>query len=238
MLVKNQNEKVIRIVMLDGEEKLLEAVKNYFSLKNIHITTATLSDIAWIEVEKTLPDCIVVDIVMPNNDSYNFIKALKNNNNYKNIPFILLTAKGLTEDRIFGYKLGCSAYISKPFDPEELEYIIKSIVVRNDALLESMRKNYLLAKDIKFNLLKKYIQSIESKLQFSLTSQEEFVLSQILLGSTTDHIAFALKVSKRNIEKYITRLLDKTQTKNTMELKSLLWSIENQRANDGNRTRE
>jgi DNA-binding NarL/FixJ family response regulator len=238
MLLKNQNEKVIRIIMLDAEEKLLEAVKNYFSLKNIHIITATVSDIAWIELEKTLPDCIVVDIVMPNNDSYNFIENLKNNNSFKNIPFILLTAKGLTEDRIFGYKLGCSAYISKPFDPEELEYIIKSIVLRNDKLLESMRKNYVLAKEIKLNILKKYIQSIESKLRFSLTSQEQFVLSQILLGNTTHHIAFSLKVSKRNIEKYITRLLDKTQTKNTVELKSLLWSIKNQRANDGNRTRE
>lgn len=234
MLVKNQNKKTIQIVMLDAEEKLLEAVKNYFSLKNIQIISTTISDLAWVELEKNIPDCIVVDIIMPNNDGYNFIKNLKNNKNFRHIPFILLTAKGLTQDRILGYKLGCSAYLSKPFDPEELEYIIKSIVLRNDELLDSTRRNYVLTKEIKINLLKKYSQSIESKLQFSLTSQEQFVLDQILLGNTTNRIAFALKVSRRNIEKYITRLLDKTQTRNVNELKSLLWCIETHRANDGN----
>ena len=227
MFVKNQNEKVIKIIMLDAEEKLLKAVKNYFSLKKIHIITATTLDNALTELKRNSPDCVVVDIVMPNNDGYNFIRELKKNKNFQHIPFILLTAKGLTEDRILGYKLGCSAYISKPFDPEELESIIRNIILRSELLLNSMKKNYLLVKEIKFKLVKKYTHSIESKLQFSLTSQEQFILDQILTGSTANHIAFNLKVSKRNIEKYISRLLDKTQTKNINELKSLLWHIKN-----------
>ena len=137
MFVKNENEKIIQIVMLDNEEKLLKAIKNYFSLKKIHIVATNKSDVAWREVEKNLPDCLVIDIIMPNNEGYNFIKNLKKNKEFQHIPFILLTTKGLTEDRILGYKLGCSAYVSKPFDPEELEFIIKSIVLKNDLFLKS-----------------------------------------------------------------------------------------------------
>nr|BBK20372.1 ycf29 protein [Cryptomonas curvata] len=226
--------------MLDNEEKLLEVIKNYFSLKKIHIVVTNKSDVAWKELEKNLPDCLVIDIIMPNNEGYNFIKNLKKSKDFQHIPFILLTAKGLTEDRILGYKLGCSAYISKPFDPEELEFIIKNIVLKNNLFLESMVENYILIKEIKFNLIKKYSDSIKSKLQFSLTSQEHYVLNQILLGDHTNNIALNLKVSKRNIEKYISRLLDKTQTKDIQDLKSLYWYTKrnSHRANDGNRTRE
>jgi DNA-binding NarL/FixJ family response regulator len=223
MFVKNENEKIIQIVMLDNEEKLLEAIKNYFSFRKIRIFVTNKSDTAWLEIEKNLPDCFIIDIVMPNNEGYNFIKKVKKNKNFQHIPFILLTAKGLTEDRILGYKLGCSAFISKPFDPEELEHIIRSIVVRNDICLRSMLESYLLIKDIKVKLIKKYAQSIQTKLEFSLTSQEQYVLNQILLGSKINCIALNLNVSKRNIEKYISRLLDKTQTKSIRDLKSLYW---------------
>jgi DNA-binding NarL/FixJ family response regulator len=223
MFVKNENERIIQIVMLDNEEKLLEAIKNYFSFRKIRIFVTNKSDTAWVEIEKNLPDCLIIDIVMPNNESYNFIKKINKNKNFQHIPFILLTAKGLTEDRILGYKLGCSAFISKPFDPEELEYIIRSIVLRNDIYLRSMLESYLLIKDIKVNLIKKYAQSIQTKLEFSLTSQEQYVLNQILLGSKINCIALNLNVSKRNIEKYISRLLDKTQTKSIRDLRSLYW---------------
>jgi len=141
MFPKNENEKTIKIVILDSEEKLLKVITNYFSLKKIQIITTSKSEMAWNELEKNLPDCLVVDIIMPNNEGYTFIKNLKKNKDFQHIPFILLTAKGLTEDRILGYKLGCSAYISKPFDPEELESIIKNIVRIKDVFLESVQKN-------------------------------------------------------------------------------------------------
>jgi DNA-binding NarL/FixJ family response regulator len=225
MFIKNENQKMIKIVMLDNEEKLLEVIKNYFSLRDIQIIVTNKLDVAWNELKKNLPDCLLIDIVMPNNEGYNFIKNLKKNKDFQHIPFIVLTAKGLTEDRILGYKLGCSAYVSKPFDPEELEFIIKSIVLKNDLFLKSMLESYMLVKEIKFNLIKKYSESIKNKLQFSLTLQEDSILNQILLGNQTSSIALNLKVSKRNVERYVSRLLDKTQTKDIKELKSLCWYI-------------
>jgi DNA-binding NarL/FixJ family response regulator len=96
-------------------------------------------------------------------------------------------------------------------------------VVKNDIFLESLLESYFLVKEIKNNLIKKYSESIENKLQFSLTSQENCILDQILLGHQISDIASNLNVSKRNVERYITRLLDKTRTKNIQDLKSLYW---------------
>jgi len=86
-----------------------------------------------------------------------------------------------------------------------------------------MVKNYLLIKEIRSNLIRKYSESIINNLQFSLTSQEHYILNQILLGGNPSNIALSLNVSKRNVEKYISRILDKTQTKNIQDLKSLYW---------------
>lgn len=52
MFVKNENERIIQIVMLDNEERLLEAIKNYFSFRKIRIFVTNKSDTAWVEIEK------------------------------------------------------------------------------------------------------------------------------------------------------------------------------------------
>jgi DNA-binding NarL/FixJ family response regulator len=52
---------------------------------------------------------------------------------------------------------------------------------------------------------------------------EQYILNQILLGNQTTSIALNLNVSKRNVERYVSRLLDKTRTKNIQDLKSLYW---------------
>ena len=134
-----------------------------------------ISHLVYIHIGKNLPDCLLIDIIMPNNEGYDFIKNLKKNKNFQHIPFILLTAKGLTEDRILGYKLGCSAYISKPFDPEELESIIKNIVLKNDIFLESILENYVLLKEIKNPSV--YIQELAGRVEPSFAFRRFVELS-------------------------------------------------------------
>ena len=124
--------RINHILILDTEEKLLKAIKNYFSSKNIDVSIASNPNTASNELNKNLPDCLVIDIAMPNNWGFQFIQEIKENKKFQHIPFVLLTTKGLTEDRIKGYNLGCSAYVCKPFDPEELESIIKNIISKND----------------------------------------------------------------------------------------------------------
>ena len=117
MYPKKYRRPFTTVLMLDSEEKLLEAIKTYFCIKNIQIITTSYMEVALCALKRTLPDCIVIDTAMPNNIGLKFIQEIKKNKDYEYIPFILLTTRGLTEDRIKGYNLGCSAYIPKPFDP-------------------------------------------------------------------------------------------------------------------------
>nr|YP_009420223.1 TctD-like protein [Cryptomonas curvata]ASO75711.1 TctD-like protein [Cryptomonas curvata] len=80
-------------------------------IKNISVVTTSQIEVALSLLQTNLPDCIVIDTAMKSNIGFQFIHEIKKDGQFKYIPFILLTTKGLTEDRIRGYDLGCSAYI-------------------------------------------------------------------------------------------------------------------------------
>ena len=225
MCSKRKTKKMIRVLMIDNEEKTLVLTKKYFSKIDIQIVPVRTILNAWNELEKGCLECIIIDIVMPNNDSYSFIEDVKNNNKFQYIPFIFLTAKGLTEDRIKGYKLGCNSYLSKPFDPEELQAIVENIVLKKNKFLQPIIKNYFILKEIRLKLNHIYKNSFSNQINLSLSSKEKVILHQILIGKSSECIASKLKISKRNVEKYITKILDKTQTKNTSELCALPWDL-------------
>ena len=240
MHFKKKLEVLPTILMLDSEEKLLQAAKKYFSNKNLTLIAFSTMQDAWSQLEKNLPDCIIVDISTTDTKSYLFIQRIKNNKKFRHIPWICLTTKGLTEDRIKGYKLGCNAYISKPFDPEELESIIKNTISYNHRCIEFALKSYVIVKNIRLKLTKQCGNFLTPTGELKLTLKEQMVLEKILVGKKVPEIASNLDVSTRTIEKYITKLLDKTNTTTSSELKSLPWKtiLHTYRANDGNRTRE
>jgi len=218
MYPKKYTRQFTTVLMLDTEEKLLEAIKTYFFIKNIQITTTSYIEVALSALKKTLPDCIVIDTAMPNNIGLKFIQELKKNKDYEYIPFIVLTTRGLTEDRIKGYNLGCSAYIPKPFDPEELEAIIRNIILKSEIFYEFMLAIYILIKDTRLEILDRYKSSYTN---LRLTRQEQFILRELLAGKNSVELSLKLRISLRCVEKYVTRILDKTNTKNTIELKKI-----------------
>jgi DNA-binding NarL/FixJ family response regulator len=154
-----------------------------------------------------VPDLIISDIVMPEQDGYYLIKLMKSQIQYCHIPFIFLSAKGMTQDRISGYDLGCHGYIIKPFDPAELLSIIKNILLN---IKSSGREKNVIVKD-RFNF-----KQINEDTVFTL--QEQKILELVLQGMTNKEIADVLYFTLRNVEKYVSRLLFKTGTKNRTHL--------------------
>jgi len=222
MYSKKYRRPFTTVLMLDSEEKLLEAIKTYFCIKNIQIITTSYMEVALSALKRTLPDCIVIDTAMPSNTGLQFIQELKKNRDYEYIPFILLTTRGLTEDRIKGYNLGCSAYVPKPFDPEELEAIIKNIILKSEVFYDFILAMYIVIKDTRLGILDTYEPSYRN---VRLTKQEQFILREILAGKNSLELSLKLKISLRCVEKYVTRILNKTDTRNTMELKRICCSF-------------
>ena len=70
------------------------------------------------------PDLIVLDVMLPQMDGYHIARLLKFDENYKNIPIIMLTARTNDADKISGIEAGASCYITKPFD---INYLLKEI---------------------------------------------------------------------------------------------------------------
>ena len=64
---------------------------------------------------------------MPQVDGYQFLKQMREDARFSNLPVVFLTARGMTKDRIQGYHSGVDAYLSKPFDPDELVAIVTNI---------------------------------------------------------------------------------------------------------------
>ena len=173
---------------------------------------------------------IISDIMMPLVNGYELLAKLQKNKELSKIPVIFLTAKGMTKDRIKGYDMGCYGYLSKPFDPNELLSIINNLIAR-DVLKEASLKNSEIS-----------TQQLNHKIH--LTPREKSILDLVVDGLTNKEISTILNTSVRNVEKYVSRLLHKTDMKNrTLLVKysinnNLLNNKINERANDGTRTRE
>ena|SRR3989338_2740401 len=77
--------------------------------------------------QRKQPDLILLDIMLPRINGYQVCKKLKENEKYKNIPIIMLTAKIEREDKEWGEKMGVDAYVTKPFDLDELQKMIDKL---------------------------------------------------------------------------------------------------------------
>nr|YP_010195624.1 hypothetical protein LK149_pgp020 [Gracilaria baiana]UAD83021.1 hypothetical protein [Gracilaria baiana] len=198
------------ILLIDDDIDLLNSMASYLISEGftIHITTNGYNALQNLTIIQ--PNLIVTDIMMPNIDGYELIKKIRSEKNWHQIPIIFLTAKGMTQDRILGYNLGCNAYLAKPFYPEELIAIINNIFKQ----LEFYKQH--------INHSAQKLQNEEQNSVFnSLTPKEYTVLLLVAKGYTNKEIANKVSSSIRNIEKYVSRLLNKTKTRNRTELAKL-----------------
>jgi|MDSW01.3.fsa_nt_gb DNA-binding NarL/FixJ family response regulator len=225
------------IMILDEDLKLLDVIKHYLSQQQFHVITENSIEIGIKKLKQIQPDIIILDTNIKQKTKKTVLQELKREKKLKNLPFIFLTAKGMTKDRIQGYTLGCSAYLTKPFDPAELVAIIENILTRNKCIQEVFE----ITKKIK-QIRKEIETQYYLKQSLRLTPREKTVLKGVISGLSNIEIAFKCKTSKRNIEKYVTRLLEKTKTKNRTELTKFMYGIPKYyyttKADDGNRTRE
>jgi len=173
-----------KIMVIDDEERLLLAIKRYLVTQGFQVIVCESGKTALDRLNNENIDLIVIDILMSNLNGYDLVKKLRTLPTTGHIPFIFLTAKGMTEDRIKGYKMGCKAYLAKPFDPEELVAIIDNILCdkKNIQNILNIRNEIKkLRNDIyKFSSLEKYK---------NFTTREINILLGVSNGLTNKDIA-------------------------------------------------
>lgn len=115
-----------RIYLVEDEKSLNILLEKYLQREGYEVTTFADGKSA-IDRINDLPDLWILDIMLPDIDGYEIIKAIKENN--KNTPVIFMSARNEELDRVVGLELGSDDYLSKPFLPREL-------VIRTNKLLE------------------------------------------------------------------------------------------------------
>lgn len=197
-----------RILIVDDEPKLLRAVAADLRGEGYDVTTASSGSEALISIVQRLPDLIVSDIRMPGIDGFELARRLKSNEKSSLIPIIFLSAKDTTEDRIKGFRSGVDAYLTKPFEPDELLAVIASIlnrVERTHTQIARMFGNDETAK-------------LENVFDEALTETENRVAEAVARGLSNKEIAGEFGISFRTVEHHIRNILSKKGFSNRVEI--------------------
>ncbi|KFL42427.1 heme transporter CcmC [Lysinibacillus sp. BF-4] len=117
------------ILVVDDDAHILKLVNIHLVQAGYQVIQASCADDALEQLDTTLPDLAIVDVMMPGMNGFELTKIL--NEDY-NIPVLLLTAKGELEDKEKGFSAGSDDYVVKPFEPRELLFRVAAILRRFD----------------------------------------------------------------------------------------------------------
>ena len=116
-----------KILIVDDEAKIREVIREYAQFNKYETDEAADGMEAVNKVLKNDYDIVIMDIMMPKLDGYAACKEIKKE---KDIPIIMLSARGEEYDKLFGFELGIDDYVVKPFSPKELMARVAAVLAR------------------------------------------------------------------------------------------------------------
>ncbi|POY36680.1 DNA-binding response regulator [Solitalea longa] len=118
-----------RILLVEDEEHLLEAIKLNLELEGYHVTTAMDGKKALRLIKEERFNLVLLDVMLPEIDGFQVAETIRLQN--YDVPILFLTAKNTSEDRVMGLKKGADDYLTKPFNLEELILRVGILVKRS-----------------------------------------------------------------------------------------------------------
>ncbi len=175
--------------------------------KDYHLIIARNGEEGIEKAIETIPDIIISDVMMPEKNGYEVCEFLKNDERTSHIPIVLLTAKADTADRIEGLKGGADAYLTKPFNKEELFIRLEQLIGLRKALQERFSQLPLI--------------STTNKKETPLTLDEIFIqkLTQVVEDRLDDpslavvHLCQAANLSNMQVNRKLKALTGKTPSR-------------------------
>src|SRR5512134_3366218 len=115
------------IMVVDDEKRLVSLVESYLTQEGYRVVTAHNGKEALAVARREKPDLIVLDVMMPEMDGYEFMRKHRAEHN---TPIVLLTARVDDDEKVIGLELGADDYITKPFRPRELMARVRAVLRR------------------------------------------------------------------------------------------------------------
>ena len=121
------------ILVVDDKANVRQLLQEYLSEQGFKVTTATNGREAIYEARRAKPDLILLDIMMPEMDGYEFLRQYRQE---KSTPVIVITAREEETDAVLGLELGADDYVIKPFRMRELVSRVKAVLRRAEGAAE------------------------------------------------------------------------------------------------------
>ena len=217
------------ILLIDDDERILSLLNTFLNQNGFITSSAINSQEARSLLDYFEFDILIIDIMMPGETGLELLKSLRKD---KDIPVILLSAKGEASDKISGLELGADDYLSKPFEPKELLLRIKNLLSRNNSTEgKKYEKRVAIGTKI-FDLERMELQeknqvialtTVETKLLEIFCSNPKTVIKRDRIISELGYKGDSNHLNERNVDVQVTRLRKKIELdpKNPRFLKTI-----------------
>ncbi len=197
-----------RLLVVDDEPNLLRAVAACLKAGGYDVSTARSGREALVQLAEAVPDLVVSDVRMPGMDGYQLMRQLRGAPRTALVPIVFLTAKDETVDRIEGFRAGVDAYLTKPFEPDELIAVVNGILNRVERTHSQIAR-----------LVGSSVEDAPMTFQDDeLTEAEDRVALAVSRGLSNKEIAAELEISVRTVENHISHILEKKRFNNRVEI--------------------
>ncbi len=116
------------VLLIEDEPNIIEAIRFILSRDGWRVDTHSDGKTAFEAVRARNPDLVVLDVMLPNRSGYDILNDLRADPEFKELPVLMLTARGQKKDRELAEKLGASRFMTKPFSNGEVLETIRQLV--------------------------------------------------------------------------------------------------------------
>jgi len=206
------------ILVVDDEPSVLKAVRLGLMFEGYRVTTASDGVAALEAISESVPDAVLLDVMMPRMDGLTVLRRLRSVN--PSLPVLLLTARTSVGDRVTGLDLGADDYLTKPFDLDELLARVRAILRRGALLAEATEfaAEVLEYCDMRMDLLTRDVLRGDRKIELTPTeySMLEMFLSHPRQVLSREQLlasihGFEFDLTSNSIEVHLMNLRRKTE---------------------------
>ncbi len=212
-----------KILVVDDEASIRRILETRLKMAGYNVVTAEDGEEAIELFNKTNPDIVILDVMMPKMDGYGVTREIRR---VSDIPIIILTALGDVSERITGLELGADDYVIKPFSPKELEARVKAVLrrtVSKDITVPTGKttKNVITTGNIKIDTARRQVYRKNERIR--LTGMEFSLLELLVNNSGTAYSRNEIlqhvwayppdhRIDTRVVDVHISRLRSKLET--------------------------
>ena len=211
-----------KIFIIEDEPSIIQLVQHNLEKNGFLVSSSLNGNDGLKELKKFQPDLLLLDWMLPDLSGIEICKNIRKDNSFKNLPVIMLTAKGEEEDKIKGLDSGVDDYLTKPFSCNELMARIKAVLRRSNPNTVSDNLKF---DDVMLDRIEKRVfrdgQEIKlgptefRLLEFFLTNPKRVYSRDQILESVWPN---NVNVESRTIDVHIRRLRQSVNLKNKKEL--------------------